>query len=162
VKDEETRRELEAERKKLQEKIDSAQANIHELASKHGVERQQLEQRVVKLEESTKSFSRSCRNIRVEDAVSKADCLRSDGSTYLSSYLPLDHVLANIDGKFGRGGGFSRTALNITLKRNILVARLQRLGGKWSWDEVNLDDFVQNVDGVLVADMTGFRNYIQF
>ncbi|KAK7429076.1 hypothetical protein QQZ08_004291 [Neonectria magnoliae] len=97
------------------------------------------------------AFSQSSRNVRIEDAVLKAECLKEDNETYEYSEIPLDRILGNIDGQFQWGKQlFSQSARDINLQGEALLqARLEDEQGGWRVAYVNLDDHIRNTNGFL-------------
>ncbi|KAH9903564.1 Cyanovirin-N [Xylariomycetidae sp. FL2044] len=96
------------------------------------------------------SFSLSSKNIRLEGAVLKADCCKRDG-TWQASEIHLDGFLGNIDGVLTWGqADVSKSAIDIWLVGGTkLKALLAAISLDWKEGEVDLDELVENDDGVL-------------
>ncbi|KAK7408828.1 hypothetical protein QQX98_009014 [Neonectria punicea] len=97
------------------------------------------------------AFSQSSRNVRIEDAILKADCLKEDNTTYEHSEIPLDMILGNINGNFQWGKElFSQSARDINLQgETLLRAQLEDERGSWRPAQVNLDEHIRNINGTL-------------
>jgi hypothetical protein len=66
------------------------------------------------------------------------------------STFDLDQYFGNIEGKFTWGEkGFSQSADSISVVDGLLIAQLKTSSGKYMDDQVDLDVFFQNNDGVL-------------
>ncbi|KAH7162085.1 Cyanovirin-N [Dactylonectria estremocensis] len=98
------------------------------------------------------AFSQSSRNIRIEDSLLYADCLKEDNRTWVPAEINLDSVIGNINGSFQWGKqAFSQSARDIHLEENsTLAASLANEVGTYGPDQtVNLDDHIANINGHL-------------
>ncbi|KAK6536511.1 hypothetical protein TWF281_000739 [Arthrobotrys megalospora] len=98
------------------------------------------------------SFTASSNAISV-GPILQATCTQDDGRTKDVSSLNLDTVIYNDDGqlKWGPQGrvGFSQSSTAIGVKGNMLSARTQKRDGSWTNSSLNLDEKIENRDGVL-------------
>ncbi|KAH7170005.1 Cyanovirin-N [Dactylonectria macrodidyma] len=98
------------------------------------------------------SFSQSSRNVRIEDSLLYAECLKEDNRTWVSSEINLDSYIGNINGSFEWGKqAFSLSARDIHLDgSSVLAASLANEVGTYGPDQtVNLDDHIANINGTL-------------
>lgn len=94
-------------------------------------------------------FTDSCRNVRLEDSILKADC-RKTNDTYIASTLNLDNIIGNLEGKLSWGSqAFSKTSRNIKLEGSKISAEMQKTGGAWVSSTLDLNTNIANKDGVL-------------
>jgi hypothetical protein len=99
------------------------------------------------------NFSHSASRISLDhDHDLIAECGAMDGSRRLSS-ISLNRVLTNDDGHFrwAREGNFGASTRNVRLIRDgkFLQAELCRCDGSWRWDEICLDERIENSNGNL-------------
>jgi hypothetical protein len=91
-----------------------------------------------------------CREFAIDKNVLSAECKKADGQTWVDSTIDLDQYFGNIEGKFTWGEkGFSQSADSISVVDGLLIAQLKTSSGKYTDDQVDLDVFFQNNDGVL-------------
>jgi hypothetical protein len=98
------------------------------------------------------SFSKSSREIRLEDNTFLiAKCKKRDG-TISQSRLNLNTYIGNRDGVFDLSDeNFNGSARNVRLEGSSLHAELRTRNGKWCHDVINLDALIGNEDGKLVV-----------
>ena len=98
----------------------------------------------------------SYRQVTYDGGILSAECLKSDGKTYVTSSISLDDYLGNVDGKFILGGkNFSQTAKNIGVYHGVLYANLKGPGNEFVDANIPLNDIITNNNGVLSAIVTG-------
>lgn len=94
-------------------------------------------------------FTDSCRNVRLEGSILKADC-RKTNDTYVASTINLDSIIGSIEGKLSWGHqAFSKMARNVKLEGSKLSAEMQKTGGVWVSSILDLNTNIANKDGVL-------------
>jgi len=103
------------------------------------------------------SFSKTSKDITLDNNMLKASCKRFQGDESVSSAFDLDSCIGNQGGVIWWGSGdFHWTARNISLRwfrdRPYLDCELQDWGGDWCPATLNLDERIQNNDGVLEYD----------
>lgn len=96
------------------------------------------------------SFSKTSTNIKLTGtATLEADCQKTAGGSTAST-LDLDTGLGNTEGKFDRKSKkFTLSAKDIKLDGTVLKATLSTTAGSLLPASTNLDDYVQNDEGVL-------------
>ncbi|KAF8968126.1 Cyanovirin-N [Flammula alnicola] len=96
------------------------------------------------------TLTESCRKYAISRGVLSAECKKADGKTYITSSIPLDPYLGNIDGKFTWGGkDFSHSADSVSVVDGFLIAKLKNAYGKYVDAKFNLNEHVHNNNGVL-------------
>lgn len=95
-------------------------------------------------------FSDSTKNIIITKGVLAAQCKKADLKTFVQSSISLNKYIGNVDGKLTWGGqGFSNTAETVHVVKGVLTARLKNQAGKLVVSKLDLNQHIQNVDGVL-------------
>lgn len=95
-------------------------------------------------------FSDSTEKITITKGVLSAQCKKADNKTSVQSSIPLNDYIGNVDGKLTWGGrGFSHTAEDIHVTNGVLTAKLKNQAGKAAESKLDLNQHIQNTDGVL-------------
>lgn len=88
--------------------------------------------------------------VYINKNILSAECKKADGQTWVNFTIDLDQHFGNIEGKFTRRKkGFRQSADSISVVDGLLIAQLQTSSGKYRDDQVDLDIFFHNNDGVL-------------
>ncbi|KAJ3123657.1 hypothetical protein HK098_001772 [Nowakowskiella sp. JEL0407] len=101
------------------------------------------------------SFSLTSRNIYLDvclDGITLfAECRKRNG-IYVAGTINLDSAIANIDGKLQQQkfGSFSFSSSDIQLVGTMLMARCRKVDGEFVNSSLDLDVFIENIDGKLV------------
>jgi len=95
-------------------------------------------------------FSDSIDKVTITKGVLTAQCKKADNKTYVQSSIPLNDYIGNDDGKLSWGGrGFSHTAEAVQYLKGVLTAKIKNSAGKVIESKLDLNPYIQNVDGVL-------------
>lgn len=97
-------------------------------------------------------FNRSSRDARLDGTTLTAICKRLDGTDFYAT-LDLNSCIANINGQLvpRSGGNFAASCSNNQLNGTILSCMAKYFKGPDRPTQINLSDFIENVDGNLVA-----------
>ncbi|KAF8905124.1 Cyanovirin-N [Gymnopilus junonius] len=98
----------------------------------------------------TMRFSESTEKITITKGVLSALCKKADNKTSVQSSISLNDYIGNVDGELTWGGrGFSHVAENVHITNGLLVAKLKNQAGKLVESTLDLNQHIQNTDGVL-------------
>ena len=102
------------------------------------------------------SISTTCRKFMFDDGILSAECLKTDGMTYVTSSISLDEYLGNVNGVFVQGGkNFSEAAKNVGIFDGVLYAKLRGAGDEFVDAKFDLSKLITNNDGILSATIAG-------
>jgi hypothetical protein len=94
------------------------------------------------------SFVYSSRNIALDGALLRADCLDDDNVAQPAT-INLDNFIGVVDGKLTWGAqGWSSEARNVSISQGILQAEVKH-GDKWVASTIRLDEHIKNNNGML-------------
>ncbi|NEO56179.1 MAG: cyanovirin [Okeania sp. SIO3B5] len=101
--------------------------------------------------EAWASFSLTCYNSSVNGSTLSSTCYMADGYTPNQTEINLNPYIGNIDGELmWQHDNFIATCGNTELSGpSVLVGECEKRAQQWVQAEINLDDHISNINGIL-------------
>jgi hypothetical protein len=95
-------------------------------------------------------FSETVEHVTIHKGVLAGECKKADHKSSIQSSISLNDFIGNVDGLLTWGGrGFSHSAESVQIVKGVLSAKLKNNAGKVIESKLDLNQHIQNVDGIL-------------